>query len=385
MSLGSETVSLLRRAIDILNHQMSPNQHALLSADDRRSMLQQLTVATEAAGRLADVVHMEAAAVAQQITSGSDTERIRAETERLKAEAEKIKAETERTRAEGEKVGMETQRTAAEGERTKVEVEKVGKELERAAQETEKMKAEALKVGKEVERAMAETERSKAEAEKVGEQVERTVAHTENTKVQVEKVAKEVERAAKEMQSTKAEVVKAREEVERLMAEMERTKGEVEELRSETGHQTAIVPPASVSRPPETPSVSPSTTTLPQNIPAPATTRPPVTETVITDFYDSSHKVMEIKDAVRAWNRSNTRRCTLAAWAWFRHSETEAFLVLNNRAVGYTAWSDEGNGRIGTIKLPKSIFQELSQRAGYGGAISVYRREDRSWETVIFQ
>ncbi|KAI5837685.1 hypothetical protein DFP73DRAFT_531620 [Morchella snyderi] len=121
MTLVSETVSLLRRTIDILNHHMSPPQHALHSAGERRSMLLQHTVETEAAAKLADIIHVEAVAVAQQNTSGGEAGWIRAGTERQKAEAETIKAERGRTTAEGEKVVKEAERSVAETDRIKME------------------------------------------------------------------------------------------------------------------------------------------------------------------------------------------------------------------------------------------------------------------------
>ncbi|KAI5837697.1 hypothetical protein DFP73DRAFT_567218 [Morchella snyderi] len=121
MTLGCDTAAVLMSALDLLRHQTSPAQHALLTPDERRSSLHQLTVAVEAAAKLAEVAHVEAIAVAaQHNAAGVDADRIRAEAERFRAEAarfgkeaEKVMAETERTRAEAEKARSETERQAA--------------------------------------------------------------------------------------------------------------------------------------------------------------------------------------------------------------------------------------------------------------------------------
>ncbi|KAH8145655.1 uncharacterized protein LAJ45_10295 [Morchella importuna] len=122
MALACKTADLLALATHALNHLTSPNQHALLTASERRSALQQLVATAEGAAKLAEVAHAETLPV--------DTERIRAETERLRAEAAKV-----------------------------------GKEVERAVVETERLKAEAMVVRSVKMRIDADTERMRVEAE----------------------------------------------------------------------------------------------------------------------------------------------------------------------------------------------------------------------------
>ncbi|KAI5837684.1 hypothetical protein DFP73DRAFT_588786 [Morchella snyderi] len=372
MTLRSETVSLLRRAIDILDHHMSPTQHALHSPDERRSMLLQLTVATEAAAKLADIIHMEAVAVvAQQNTSDGEAERIRAETERLKAEAEKIKAETERTRAEGEKVGMEAGRSAADAA-------KISKEVERVVAETERTRAE-------VEKVVTETQRMRAEAEKVGKEAERSVADTERTKMEIEKVEKEVERAAQETEKIKVEAVRVGKELERVMAETERKKAEDERLSSETRYRTPTVTPAEVPNSPNTVDLSPSPITPIRGIPVPESTQPLITDTVITGLYKGSPILREIADAAEAWNSSNTEIYTHSEWAWFRHSEMQAFLFLNRPGNDYSSLACKIRERTGNIKIPRRMSRDFDTYSGYDGFLHGRTREDGSRETVRFE
>ncbi|KAI5837693.1 hypothetical protein DFP73DRAFT_285604 [Morchella snyderi] len=108
---SSVTAAVLMRAMDMLHDQVSPETHALLTANERMAALQQLLVTTETAAKLADVAHVEAAAAAaERNAAGADTDRIRAETERFKAEAAKIGKEVERVMAETERARVEAER-----------------------------------------------------------------------------------------------------------------------------------------------------------------------------------------------------------------------------------------------------------------------------------
>ncbi|KAI5837704.1 hypothetical protein DFP73DRAFT_588799 [Morchella snyderi] len=60
MTLGSETAAVLLQAMVTLNLLMSPAQHALHSADERKAALHQLTVTVEAAAKLAETVYLDA-------------------------------------------------------------------------------------------------------------------------------------------------------------------------------------------------------------------------------------------------------------------------------------------------------------------------------------
>ncbi|KAI5837686.1 hypothetical protein DFP73DRAFT_588787 [Morchella snyderi] len=185
---SSETAAVLMRAMDMLHHQTSSGQHALLCANERRCALQHLLATVETAAKLAEV-----ALAAEHNAAGSDTDCISAETERLQAE--------------GVKIGREVERAVVETARIKAEVQKVGMEVERAVQETGRIKAESVKVGKqtekvcrEIEMAARETLRLKVEAEKVRAEVDREAQKTERARVEGQSVQREVERWAGEVQ-----------------------------------------------------------------------------------------------------------------------------------------------------------------------------------------
>ncbi|KAI5837705.1 hypothetical protein DFP73DRAFT_635953 [Morchella snyderi] len=135
MTLGSETVTLLLRALDTLNLQMSPAQHALLSADERNAALHQLTVTVEAAAKIAEAVQLDAQR-AERTTRGhigpGNMEWIVLESRRRNAavEAEEGKAGREEVGKEGDEEA-EGSAVVGEGAGTMVEQEtKVEPKLE---------------------------------------------------------------------------------------------------------------------------------------------------------------------------------------------------------------------------------------------------------------
>lgn len=319
-----------------LNHQMSPPQHALLCADERRSALQQLMVTTETAAKLADVAHVEALAAQCKAAGGGGTDCITAETERLHAESAKI--------------------------------------------------------GREVERVVAETERTRAETEKVGKETE--------------KVCKEIERAARETLRLKveAEAERAREEVAAAQ-EKEDMDGEMDKGMSEAEQQTATTTPAASSsrqrgrlgvprgstqpsRRRRSPSQSPPEPSRRRRSPSqspPASVLPPEEGIKIVALYEDNEMVEEIEDALEEWNSNNKEQFTLAGWAWFMHSETEAYVFLDRPGKDETHVRRPIRDRTGTIKTPRSMFRDLDIYKGYDGYIYGSRMENRKRERVKFE
>jgi hypothetical protein len=99
-----------------MTHLTSPGQHALLSAEERKSALLQIMITVQVAAKLAESAHLDAVTHNEPGGGGSgDTERIRAKTESLKAEVEKVEKEVEMKLAETERL------------RAEVEAGKVGK------------------------------------------------------------------------------------------------------------------------------------------------------------------------------------------------------------------------------------------------------------------
>ncbi|KAH0604116.1 uncharacterized protein H6S33_007147 [Morchella sextelata] len=84
MTLASEIVALLTLSTHAMNHLTSPGQHALLSAEERKSALLQIMITVQVAAKLAESAHLDAVTHNEPGGGGSgDTERIRANTERL--------------------------------------------------------------------------------------------------------------------------------------------------------------------------------------------------------------------------------------------------------------------------------------------------------------
>ncbi|KAI5837695.1 hypothetical protein DFP73DRAFT_567211 [Morchella snyderi] len=121
----SLTAAVLMRAMDLLEHETSPAQHALLSPEERKAALQQLMVTVETAAKLADIGHVEATAAAAKHSATG------AETERFKADAAKIRNEVERVMAETERAKVGAKRVWGEAERMWVDAESVWDETER--------------------------------------------------------------------------------------------------------------------------------------------------------------------------------------------------------------------------------------------------------------
>ncbi|KAI5837696.1 hypothetical protein DFP73DRAFT_285621 [Morchella snyderi] len=116
MTLGSETAAVLMRAMVTLNHQTSAAQHAQLTPDERKSVMHQLTVAFETAAKLADVAHLEAAAVVAQCNaSGTGAERVETDTVGSSGDAERLVPERERAKADVGVVWGETEEQTAKG------------------------------------------------------------------------------------------------------------------------------------------------------------------------------------------------------------------------------------------------------------------------------
>ncbi|KAI5837683.1 hypothetical protein DFP73DRAFT_588785 [Morchella snyderi] len=389
MTLSSQTITLLMHAMNVLDNQMSPAQHALLSAGERRSTLLQLKVTTETAAKLADIMHVEAVALAQQTTAGAETERIRAETERLKAEtektsreAEKVVVETERTRAEAEKVCQELGRSVAVRERIKTEGEEVGKEVRRMKVEVEevgkevgRMKMDLEKVGNEVGRAAQETEKMRVEVVRVRKDVNRVTAETQGTMAEMEKLSKEAAILAAERYRKRAVVVNVVDEVEKAAQGGENEKAEVEKATRESEQHTE----ASSHKPLETLGVQPS------GIPPIQSTPPREPEIRILGLNTYNTRVKEITDKMARWNNSNKDKYSLAGWAWFKHSEEEALLLMGTWSGGYIAWSDTTRKRTGIIKLPEIVLRGLKLSAGYNDVIYGPRRENGARDIVKFE
>ncbi|KAI5837687.1 hypothetical protein DFP73DRAFT_567204 [Morchella snyderi] len=315
MTLGSETAAVLMRAMDMLHHQTSSGQHALLCANERRCALQQLLATVETAAKLAEV-----ALAAEHNAAGRDIEHMRVEKEMLQVDA--------------------------------------------------------VRIGKEVERAVVETARMKAEGEKVG--------------METEKVCREIERSARETLRLRMEGEKVRVEVERAKQETERARAELEKVRCETEQraETANLAAAAGFEPPETHHLSPSRC-LPVQIrptPSPPETAPlssPLTR--ITGLYATNHMVEEITDAVGKWNSSNNDQYTPAGWAWFKHSETEAFVFLTNPGQGKVSRIIKARKRTGTINLGRGVFGDLEMFRGYSGFIYGGRNEFGQRDRVAFE
>ncbi|KAH8145642.1 uncharacterized protein LAJ45_10282 [Morchella importuna] len=104
----SKTAGLLSLATHALNHITSPDQRALLSPDELKYAVVQLTLTVQAAAKLAEAARLQ--------ELHGDTERVKGETERFKAETVKVKAEAERA-------VVETELSRAEAERKKAEAE----------------------------------------------------------------------------------------------------------------------------------------------------------------------------------------------------------------------------------------------------------------------
>ncbi|KAI5837680.1 hypothetical protein DFP73DRAFT_567199 [Morchella snyderi] len=324
-STSSLTAAVLMRAMVTLNHQMSPPQHALLCVDERRSALQQLIVTTETAAKLADVAHVEAL--------------------------------TAQCKAAGGGGGGGADRTTAE---------------------TERLHAESAKIGREVERVVAETERTRAETEKVGKETE--------------KMCKEIERAARETLRLKveAEAKRAREEVAAAQ-ETEDNDGEMDKGMSETEQQTATTPPAASSSRQRGRLGVPRGRTQPsqrRRSPShspPASVLPPEEGIKIVALYEDNEMVEEIEDALEEWNSNNREQFTLAGWAWFMHSETEAYVFLDRPGKDAAHVRRPIRDRTGTIKTPRSMFRDLDIYKGYDGYIYGSRKENRKRERVKFE
>lgn len=169
----------------MLNRLTSYGQSPPLPTEHCRLGLQQLVATAEAA---AEVAHAETLIAG----GGVDTDRIRAETHRLKAEAEKV-----------------------------------GKEVERAVVETERLKAAAMMVRSEKMKIDAETERLKAKAE--GARVE---AKMEG--------GKDVAGSAEKTQTLhpKKDAVRLTVGVGRVMAATEKDPKKVDETRRKTSEKS---------------------------------------------------------------------------------------------------------------------------------------------------
>ncbi|KAI5837691.1 hypothetical protein DFP73DRAFT_567208 [Morchella snyderi] len=434
MTLGSETAAVLMRAMAMLYHQTLPTQHAVLSADERKSALLQLMLTTETAAKLADIAHVEAVAVAQDKAASAEAWRIRAEIERLKAEAvkigrevewvmveaertrgeaemvgivaEEVMREVEETRAEGEQVSDEAERraaytkrakraaetvmkesTAQETEMMKAAVEMVRKGVEITTQEAETMKAEVEKAGKEVERTVQDVERTKAEVEKASKEVEAMLRETERARAGAERVGSEIEKSAAESEWIEAEVERVGREVERTVQETERIIAEVEKERRENEQQTTPAPTGAPGLERlEASGVDLSHTPLIQSSPGPSSpgSVPPVVPLIrITGLYSSHRKVREIADGLEYWNSNNVEQYTLASWAWFMHSETEAFFFLDRPGEKQTCMMRKTQDRTGTIKIPSTMFHDLDISKGYYGVIYGRTMENGSRDSVM--
>ncbi|KAI5837714.1 hypothetical protein DFP73DRAFT_588805 [Morchella snyderi] len=225
MTLGTDTIALLRHGVDALLHLTGPVPYGRLSPDERRSALMQLMVTAETAARIAEV------GWAPPNQLGGDAEYISAETERLKAEAGKVEKETKRAAWETERLKAEADKVRAETEKVVKEMEKVVKQIELTARETFRLKVEGEKVEKEAVRAVKDTEKIKAEARKVGKEVERLVAGRDRMEAEQAKVAKEKE--AEQAKVAKEKEAKEK-EVDRRVRELRNAEWEIEKLEKET-------------------------------------------------------------------------------------------------------------------------------------------------------
>ncbi|KAH0604940.1 uncharacterized protein H6S33_004922 [Morchella sextelata] len=101
MRLGSETIALLTRTIDTLDHQTSHAQHALLSVEELKCALLQLMATVEAAGKPAEAERVWA--------EGEKANKTKVEVERVERETESVKADADRAWKEAERSVGETE------------------------------------------------------------------------------------------------------------------------------------------------------------------------------------------------------------------------------------------------------------------------------------
>ncbi|KAI5837733.1 hypothetical protein DFP73DRAFT_588815 [Morchella snyderi] len=126
MTLGTETAALLTHIINAMNHQLSAGHHAILTDDDRRSVLANIKATIEVAAKLAEVAHVDA------LTAHNAAAK--------PAEVANMNATAARTAAERTASSDEKERVAAETmARLQVETEKAGREAARALERVEEL------------------------------------------------------------------------------------------------------------------------------------------------------------------------------------------------------------------------------------------------------
>ncbi|KAI5837700.1 hypothetical protein DFP73DRAFT_635949 [Morchella snyderi] len=174
MTLGCDIAAVLMRALDMLHHQTSPTQYALLTPDERKATLHQLAVTVDTAAKLAEVAHVDAVTAQRALASGTSRPDSGAIIDEIAAEIERFKVGFARIgRGEAEMVKT---RAGEEGE----EAGKVGEHVEGVVEETAGEEGdEAGKVGENVEGVVEETAgQDGEEVGKVGENVEGVVEET---------------------------------------------------------------------------------------------------------------------------------------------------------------------------------------------------------------
>ncbi|KAI5837698.1 hypothetical protein DFP73DRAFT_285632 [Morchella snyderi] len=199
-----------------------------------------------------------------------------------------------------------------------------------------------------------------------------------------------------ETERFKAEAAKIGKEVAMVVAETERTRALAEKVRSDTEPQTAArAPPAAAtaaaacSTPLGRPVVSPrpalAVETMPGSFSLTDSASLDCPETTVIALYTSHIKVTRIMHELAKWNRNHIEKYTPADWAWFRHSVTEAFLILNCLGAGEITTPNAIRDRTGTIKLPGYMRSLLDTHRGYGGFIHGRTRENGKRDSAKFK
>ena len=192
-----------------------------VKAEEQRVEIEKLRVKAETAR-----------ASAESLREDAEELRDQTETERINAEAARKEAESNRVLIEGLRVDEEAKRVAAELTRIQSEQRRVTEEGKRVEVEKARVAAETLRDQSEKERDKAEGLRDQAESARASEEVDRDTAEQE-------RITKETERDEAEQERISAETTRNDREDGRIVEEQLRKKAELARKEAEAGRVTA--------------------------------------------------------------------------------------------------------------------------------------------------
>lgn len=192
-----------------------------VKAEEQRVAIEKLRVEAETARAFAETLREDAEELRDQ-----------AETERINAETIRKEAENNRVFVEGLRVDEEAKRAAAEHIRIQSEQGRITEEGKRIEAENARIVAESLRDKSEEQRDEAEKLRDQSEIVRISDEFDRDTAEQERIKKETERNESEQERITKEAQRIQREDARIVEEQLRINAEKAREE-------SETGREIA--------------------------------------------------------------------------------------------------------------------------------------------------